>query len=53
MENTGAKFNECKTLSEAVAAVYNILEGQSKQWLLCIDGWRILLIADRWAVTNP
>ena len=34
MENTGAKFNDCKTLSEAVAAVYDILEGKNKPWLL-------------------
>jgi hypothetical protein len=30
MENTGAAFNDCGTLSEAVAAVYDILEGKSK-----------------------
>jgi len=34
MENTGAKFNDCKVLSEAVAAVYDILEGKNKPWLL-------------------
>ncbi len=32
MENTGAAFNDCETLSEAVAAVYDIFEGKSEQW---------------------
>jgi hypothetical protein len=30
MENTGTAFNKCKTLSEALAAVYDILEGKTK-----------------------
>jgi len=34
MENTGLGFDQCQRLSDAIAAAYDVLEGESKKYLL-------------------